>query len=147
MAAPSAANAAHPEVPPEVEGLFDETDDVDDDSYAHARAQEDGEEDKKESVHMGSAVVRGLLLKQVSAAALESPEVVANMGIKKIKAGVASGILRHNFNKASVMRVGRNAMVSGIIQCPIEIELTDDEKDFIGADNGFIMIVLQASAK
>ena len=58
---------------------------------------------------MGSAVVRGLLLKQVSAAALESPEVVANMGIKKIKAGVASGKLRPNFNKASVMRVGRNA--------------------------------------
>ena len=121
--------------------------DVDDDSDAHARAQEDREEEKKENVQLGSAVVRGLLLKQVSAAALESPEVVANMGIKKIKSGVASGKLRPNFNKASVMRVGRNATVCGIIQCPIEIDMTDDEKDFLGADEGFITIVLQANAK
>ena len=146
MAAPGFANADHPQVPPEVEGLFDETDDVDDDSDAHARAQEDGEEEKKESVHLGSAVVWGLLLKQVSAAALESPEVVANMGIKKIKSGVASGKLRPNFNKASVMRVGKNATVCGIIRCPIEPDMTDDEKDYLGADDGFIMIILQACA-
>ena len=84
MAAPGAANTAPPQVPPEVEGLFDDIDADDDDDDAHARASADGEEEKKENVQLGSAAVRGLLLKQISAAALESPEVAANMGIKKI---------------------------------------------------------------
>ena len=127
--------------------IFDDDDDVDANMNAHARAEETGKEDKKEKVVQSTAVVRALLMKQLSAAALDSPTTAATMGMKKVRAAVAAGQLPARWNKASVMRVGKMNTINGFILMALPDELTDGEKDFMGDDDGLISIFLKATAE
>ena len=77
--------------------IFDNDDDVNDDMDAHARAEETGKETKKEKVVQSTAVVRALLMKQLSAAALDSPTTAATMGMKKVRDGNLLGCSKNMF--------------------------------------------------
>ena len=67
-------------------------------------------------------------MKQLSAAALDSPTTAATMAMKKVRAGVAAGLIPARWNKASVMRVGRMNTINGFVLMALPDELTDGEK-------------------
>ena len=137
----------NPAAPPNLgglEGLLEDFDDdaVDLDTHGDARA---GEE-KKEAVQLEQTTLRGLLLKKLAPAVLESPAVAVDMGLKKIGKGVDDGLLPDHWRNASVMRVGNNNALTGLIMKALPEQLTDPEKDFIGADDGFILVFLRIDA-